>query len=183
MPYKKLDHDSSRLKVCCICWRKATRKLTATYEKKVKQLILDYDHSDPAFPAGICSSCRITLDTRATNNQLPISLEHKAKFRFDLRSSKFCKCRICQIAKTNGLLAKAMRRKAGRTCKAKRPIKVCSHCFIKFNRGIRHSSNMCRSKKFKISNFETIFLQDNKFCEQVTSNVLKIKKSDCNKQC
>ena len=70
-----------------------------------------------------------------------------------------------------------MRRKEGRTCKAKRPIKVCSLHFIKLNSGIRHYSNMRRSK-FKISNFETFILQDNKFCDQVTSKVLKIKKSD-----
>ena len=60
-------------------------------------------------------------------------MEHQTQFRFDLHPSKFCKCSICQIAKTNGLLAKAMRRKAGRTCKDKRPIKVCSHCFIELN--------------------------------------------------
>ena len=157
MPYKKLDRDSSRLKVCCLCWRKAARKLTPKYEGNVKELILDYDKDDPAFPTGICSSCRIILDTHASKNDLLISLEHKARSRLNLRSAKICKCRICQIAKTNGLEEKAMKKRAGRLCKPKRlAIKVCSCLFPKLNRGTRHSSSMCRSKKSIISNFYAI---------------------------
>ena len=181
MPYKKLNHDSSRLKVCCLCFRKATRKLTPKHEVFVKKLILDYDKTDPAFPTGICSSCRIILDTRASKDVV-IALEHKAKIGFYLRSDKICKCRICHIAKAKGLEAKAMKKKAGRHCKSKKAaVKVCSYCFIKLSRGTRHPLNKCRSKKSKISNFEAIFLHENKFCEQITSRALKRKYADCKK--
>ena len=109
----KLTHAGCRSKACCLCWRRADRIMIPSEILLVRlHGILDYDISNPAFPSGLCGSCRIALSSQTTSDQkfLKVSITHKISYkRVSPRTNIPCEYLICKIGKINGLQARNLK--------------------------------------------------------------------------
>ena len=68
MPKCARTHSESRRAICCACGRKVTdsREVNQCLEPLVKEFIYPgYSLDNEAYPTGICTSCRKTLDSLA----------------------------------------------------------------------------------------------------------------------
>lgn len=176
-----MDHSEARKKVCIICYRKASRGLSANDVVSIQNLVIqNYTPENPDLPCGICGPCHAILVEHRNGNMrrsLAVSDDYNAGARILTRSQPVCSCRICQVAKANGLEAKGLKKKRGRpssaTCVPEKKFKLCNNCFSKLYRGCNHSESQCKSKKQKLNNISQNVLSDSKTKQQVGANIVK----------
>lgn len=159
-----LDHERCRLKVCVLCYRKGSRKLSATDIAAINEFVIDgYDVNNPDFPASLCNGCYLLLSKRRNGHDidLPCFDDYDPQRPRDLRSEVSCSCKICKIAKVDKREATKLKKKPGRPSSSdtdgpsstlRRNIKICSQCFTIIHRGCVHNSNSCASLKNKVKN-------------------------------
>jgi G:T-mismatch repair DNA endonuclease (very short patch repair protein) len=174
-----MDHSEARHKVCVICYNKAKRSLSPIYVKVIQDYVIEnYSVENVDFPCGLCDSCRIIVsqykngDTKRT---LPLVDDYYPGTRILTRGKSVCECRICNVAKSNGIGAKSLKKRKGRPPSEPIPkkVKICPNCFGHIYQGCKHSSSICGSKKQKLENISRNVLTDEKTLQQVSSKVLK----------
>lgn len=156
------EHERCRIKVCVVCYEKASRVLSESQIETIQHYVIDgYSSTDPDFPCGVCTGCSIALFKKRKDPEflLPIiNVSYDPGRKLGLRSIDVCSCRICVVAKQNGLSAlqsSRKKRKRGRPTSNTVPehIKICSNCFTIISQGSDHTAAMCRSsKRTKVSN-------------------------------
>ena len=154
-----LGHENCRSKVCIICFSKATRSMSINEIEIIQQYVIDgYEVSNSDFPCGICVHCHLLLSQKKKDPDfvLPTAdINYEPNRPTALRSMSACSCRICEIATLNGLNAKKLTKKRGRsssstaTPKQIEKYKVCSRCFARIYRGSNHSSISCVNSRRK----------------------------------
>ena len=96
-----LNHEENHRKVCCICWRKASRIIFEPEIARVKKFVVEnYDKTDTHFPQGLCNTCRTVLlayDQEDFRLSLQISDDFSPHMDIHTRSLTKCLCRICKI--------------------------------------------------------------------------------------
>ena len=121
----KMNHETARSRVRCICWRKTSRKLYSKQVPAVAEVYMckfkeNYSITSSQFPCGICCGCSFRIHS---SKQLLLFNDISCTVRQNTRSLQVCRCRICQISRTNGLAAKIMKKKPGRPAGMKN---ICS---------------------------------------------------------
>lgn len=169
MPNKARDHSESRKVVCATCLNKAIkgRKINATLEGLIKNLIPEFSVENPIYPSVVCVTCAINL--KKQKKILTVSYE----FINTNQENPLCHCEICNIARSNNHDYKkkniAISREVGRPGNSNSPKKnlvVCSKCLNQVGKGKPHQCNI----RNKISNvLNTISEQQQ---EQVASKIL-----------
>ena len=154
-----LEHERCRSKVCVVCYEKANRTLSDLEIQTVHEFLIDgYNVTHPDFPSGICTGCSIILSKKRKDVDFKIKVleNYDPERKVGLRSVDTCLCRICRVAKMNGLSALQKSRKK---CKQGRPVsnpapnhlKICSNCFSIIAKGSNHSASLCKhSKRAKV---------------------------------
>ena len=170
MPSKsKRSHQENCLQVCAICYnesgKKCDRRVSAAEEAAIQQFVCTgYSCGDPNFPWGICRNCCFILSDwiseKANPRPLPVCDDYDSQIPRNTRSLTSCTCRICRLAKLNGLQWKAFVKRCKKKDTSKTSfsrgsgVKLCSNCFSRIYRGSNHSLTNCQSKRFKIDNLE-----------------------------
>ena len=195
MPTVKLSHDENRVKICAVCYgrsgSKVTQKVTDYLEPSMKTfLFADYDKSDPRFPIGLCTTCRISLlehmkGSSLQKRQAPRELlipdpdTFEVQLRRVTRSSvgQDCGCNICSLARLNGLdfrrfLAECKKVKTNFSPGVKYE-KLCKECFAPIYRGSNHSEDMCKSKRKTLKNLSEAVETSNTSMDLVASTYLR----------
>ncbi len=151
------SHDENRIKVCVICWRKGSCRISRHQEGLIRRFVLEnFDPLLTFFPNGICTTCKTVLlafgrgDFRRT---LPITDSFDANLPYGFRSMKNCCCRICMIARN--LRTSRNRALAGRSSHRNRS-KVCPRCLSSIYRGCRHSLTKCQGRKTLVHNIVSV---------------------------
>ena len=182
-----MDHLKAREKVCIVCYHKASRHLSNAEVEAVQNIIMEnYNVANPDLPCGICNSCHEILNEHSHGNMkrsLPISDNYHPGTRILTRGQPNCPCRICEVAKSNGLAVK--KKKRGRPSLARPPIrkfKLCPSCFSQVYKGSCHSEAKCQSQKHRLENISHNILLNDKTKEQVASRILTELKADGCKQ-
>ena len=161
----EIGHNDCRRRVCICCYRKAERSLSQTEVECIRtNLINGYSLEDPDFPNGICTGCHIELSKKENDqsyNLLPHVDDYDPKRERGLRSSATCECKICTVAKMQGLTYQRMyKKKGGRpksTSEKPKSFKICSQCFDHIYRGSNHSAIKCQnSRRSKVYNIESL---------------------------
>ena len=117
-----LEHERCRSKVCVVCYRKANRTLSELEIQTVQEFLIDgYNISHPDFPNGICTGCSIILSKKRKDVDLQIKVleNYDPERKTGLRSVDNCQCKICRVAKMNGL---NVLQKLRQNCKRDRPL-------------------------------------------------------------
>lgn len=159
-------HEINRTKVCIICYRKGNRQLSESAAEGVRRFVIeDFDINNSNFPSGICNGCHLLLSKKCNGEDvsLPVSEEYDPQRPKSMRSLTHCTCRICEVGEAKLMKAVKMKKKAGRPCNPesgtmenRETIKICGHCFTKLYPGCQHSSEMCSSRRSKVSNIEKL---------------------------
>ena len=158
----EIENEKCRSLVCVVCYQKASRSLSQLEIKNVQDYLIDgYSSSNPDFLNGICTGCSIALSKKRKDPTiaLPIVENYDPERKTGMRSLYSCTCKVCSVAKLNGLNVLLASRK---NCKKRgRPstktipehVKVCANCFTKIYRGCSHSVTQCQnSRRIKVSN-------------------------------
>ena len=154
-----MDNEQCREKVCVVCSKKASRKLS---DADVETARLHVDNQfiigTSDYPCGVCLNCHIALNKKAKGQDAKLNINQKYKpFRYLHSSDAECKCPICEIAKSCGLkqFKKSSKRGRPRTCEQQAPtIKVCSQCFQQVYQGCRHQCSSTSCRRDKVYNVE-----------------------------
>ena len=163
----EIGHEKCRSLVCVVCYQKASSSLSEAEILLVQEFLIDgYRSSHPDFPNGVCTGCSITLSRKRSDPTvaLPVVENYDPDRKAGLRSVDTCTCKICSVAKLNGLpflLAsrKNRKKKRGRPSTKTTPdnMKICSICFTKIYRGCNHSAAQCQqSRRIKVVNIMEI---------------------------
>ena len=97
-------HNRLRKKLCLICCDRADRDIPESLVPTIKEyLIWGYALEYPKLPGGLCSSCRISLNSMKNGNfdvLLPdwYDFSSMANFHFP-RDGSDCDCHLCQKAR------------------------------------------------------------------------------------
>ena len=160
------EHEKCRSLVCVAYYQKASRSLWEFEIKIVQYYLIDgYSSSHPDFLNGICTSCSISLSKKRKDPTiaLPIVENYDPERKTGLRSLNACSCKICSVAKLNGLnvplASRKNYKKRGRPTTKTTPehVKICANCFTKIYRGCSHSVTQCQnSRRIKVSNLMEI---------------------------
>ena len=167
MPYVKKDHEACRKLVCVVCWgatgKKASRSVSKAEEAALKEFVVSsYSLSDPRLPSGLCTDCHFILGTwmRGTENprSLPMQESYQALLPINTRSMGECMCKICTMAKMNGL---EWRKFVSSLKASKKPLKkntdrLCAKCFSRIFVGNRHTAEVCRSSVQIVENLSSV---------------------------
>ena len=111
---KKIGHEKCWALVCVVCYNKATHVLRDLDTKYVLEFIIEgYTASNPDFPYGICTICGFLLCKKYRDHsvKLPSVESYDPGRTAGLRSVNVCSCRICLVAKMNGLASLTAARK------------------------------------------------------------------------
>lgn len=155
----ELGHENCRRLVCVVCYEKASSVLTDLQTSYIQDFLIEgYTISNPDFPCGICKNCSfiVSKKSRDPNVKLPLVESYDPGRTAGLRSVSVCSCKICAVAKMNGLAsltAKRKKKKRGRPSQGTTPtaIRHCSSCFAPIYRGSNHSVDACkRSRRSKV---------------------------------
>jgi hypothetical protein len=174
-----MNHSEARQKVCIICYNKASRPLSALDIDGIQKYVIEnYNAENLDLPCGICSPCHGILTQHRkgdTHKPFPVVGDYNPGTRILTRANSVCTCRICAIAKANGLTAKSLKKKRGRPFSElpKKKVKLCSNCLAIVYQGCNHSQAHCNSKKQKLANISGNVLSDDMTKQQVTSYALK----------
>ena len=71
MPREKANHDTNRLKVCLLCFKKTKemRKITENHKDIIEKYVIDrLNWNDFSLPQVLCGSCRIILGEYSKGN-------------------------------------------------------------------------------------------------------------------
>ena len=75
-----MDHEKCREKVCVVCSKKASRKLSKTLISAVKiHVDPQFNEKTPDYPTGICTSCQILLNKKNNGQDVELSINQKYK--------------------------------------------------------------------------------------------------------
>ena len=195
MPNVKLSHDENRVKICAVCngrsGSKATQKVTDFLEPSMKTFVFaEYDKSDPMFPTGLCTTCRISLmehmnGSSLQNREAPRKLLIPDPDTFDVqlrrvtRSSvgQDCECNICSLARLNGLELRRFLAECKKVQTNYSPgvqyEKLCKDCFAPIYRGSNHSEDKCKSRRKTIKNLNEAVQTSNTSMDLVASTYLR----------
>ena len=102
----EIRHEKCRSLVCVKCYQKVSRLLWELEIKNVQNYLINrYSSSHPDFPNGICRGCSIALSKKRKDPTiaLPIVENYDPERKTGLRSLNACSCKICSVAKLNGL--------------------------------------------------------------------------------
>lgn len=175
-------HDENRNRVCVICYRKGSRKLSSTDINAIQDYVIDgYSPENSNFPKAMCNGCFFILNKKRNgiDVNLPMCDNYDPDRPIILRSSIQCSCRICCVARADLNEAKNMKKKPGRrpsqqaNINTESSFKVCGLCFAKLYRGCSHSNESCRSKRQKISNINDLLDSPTKVTKQrVASRII-----------
>ena len=155
----EIGHEKCRRLVCVVCYNKAPRLLTELETKHVQDFVIEgYTISNPDFPCGICKNCSfiISKKSRDPTVKLPLVESYDPGRTAGLRSVSVCSCKICSVAKMNGLASLTCARKKnkrGRPSTKSLPTAArhCSNCFSAIYRGSNHSAESCKiSRRSKV---------------------------------
>ena len=197
-PTPKLSHDDCRSKVCAVCYcrsgSKAVKKVSDRHETAIKELVFaDYKKDDPRFPCGLCLPCYFSLADNIQgfnikNEQKPPRLlllpdpeTYDNELQRNTRSSSTssCQCRICSIARTNGLQWKMFVSKCKKGPTAASPVskydRLCKLCMAPIYRGSNHSEERCKSKRQSLENITNAVAYSNTSIDIVASKLIKSK--------
>ena len=142
-----------------MCMNKGTDKITETVLGRIrKYFIQNYNMEDECCAAGICPKCRNDLsDIEKGTKSVDIL---PSVFDFGLinpfttvtrnEQNPICQCRICDIARINGLHARANQRRIGRPLTASADnstsvnkscevVRLCTSCKSPYGRGLSHT--------------------------------------------
>ena len=156
------SHELRRGKVCVVCYKKATRAVSAGDIEVVRNHIIEgYSSSNADLPSGICIGCSLNLSKKRKDATFAIPNcvdDYDPRRKAGLRSSAAhdCDCRICKVALESGFEKHHKRKyqkKRGRPTTKSTPLssfKVCGHCFAKLYRGCNHSSEVCNSRRNRV---------------------------------
>ena len=196
MPYVKLTHQDCRSKVCAVCYgrsgRKATQNVTDYLEEGIQSFVFaEFDKRDERFPSGVCTTCRMTLiehikgkslrDDRDEQRTLllPDPDQYEAQIIRVTRSSsqQGCECRICSLARLNGLqwlkFVSDCKKVKTDFAPGVKYDKLCKDCFAPIYRGSNHSVDVCRSRKHTLDNVTDAIHNANTSMDLVASKFLK----------
>ena len=164
------EHEKCRSKVCIICYQKASRKLSDTQIKTIQDYVIDgYNCSHPDFPNAVCTHCSVLLNLKRNDQNVVLRLvtdDYNPNGKLGLRSVDMCLCKICSVARQNGLQDLHSYRKNNKK-RGRRPstktdpdhvVKICSNCFEKIYRGSGHSAEQCKraSRRTKVANIQDL---------------------------
>lgn len=161
-------HEACRHRVCVICYRKGQRPLSDIDITAVQEFVIaNYNVKNPDFPAALCNGCHLLLCKKRNghNIKLPDMIEdYDPKRPIQLRSMLACPCRICETATLRNSEAVKLKKKRGRpssdaestSLKRISRIKICGNCYMKLYPGCNHSADMCKSKRQKVYNLESL---------------------------
>ena len=152
----KMKHSKARLKVCLLCFNKASKEIAKlsshVHEQISKHIFSDFNVNDPRLPSAICNSCQSKLNRVAKGErQNTFDLEQLSRNIESLSRvsprTETCSCLICKIAKASGAAARKIthehRSKVGGP--AAEPDLVihdlCGRCLSPKYRGCSHSCN------------------------------------------
>ena len=162
----EIGHEKCRSLVCVVCYQKASRSLFEAEILLVQEFLIDgYRSSHPDFPNGVCTGCSIALSRKRSDPTvaLPVVENYDSDRKAGLRSVDTCTCKICSVAKLNGLAfllaSRKYRKKRGRLSTKTTPdnMKICSICFTNLYRGCNHSAAQCQpSRRIKVVNIMEI---------------------------
>ena len=84
--------------------------------------------------------------------EIPVLESYDPERKVGFRSVGTCSCRICTVAKRNGLsvlqLSRKKRKRGRPTSKpVPRHIKICSNCFLTLAKGSNHTAVQCKNSK------------------------------------
>lgn len=173
------SHESARHRVCVLCYRKGSRKLSPNDISFISDnIIQDYSPNNPDFPAAICNGCYLLLSKKRNGQEvrLPEVDSYDPRRQMTLRS-KACECRICEIAHAELQAAVKLKKKPGRPVVVKDTIKaesfkICSNCFSKIYRGCSHSKQVCSSRRSKVYHLENLIDSDSTTKERLASRTI-----------
>ena len=75
-----MDHDACRNKVCIVCAKKATRTVSGSEIKAIKNFIdADFNVDSPDYPRGVCTSCSIALNKKNNGKETTLSINQTYK--------------------------------------------------------------------------------------------------------
>jgi len=174
-----MDHSEARQKVCIICYHKASRPLSSLDIEGIQNFVIEnYNPENPDLPCAICTPCQGALTKYRNGNMqthLPIASDYDPGTRVLTRGNSVCSCRICKVAKSNGIAAKSLKRKRQGRPSSEVPnkkFKLCTNCFTMLYQGCNHSQAQCNSKKHQVDNICSNACQL-MTKQQVASKVLK----------
>ena len=106
MPHYARNHTQNRRRVCILCMKKATDKISDLVLERIHTHVSELRHYDPCdrqFPRAICGTCRIILAKIEKGNidssNLPEIINYKSIIHNCIDNSNKCKCLICQVAR------------------------------------------------------------------------------------
>ena len=102
----EIGHGKCRSLVCVVCYQKASRSLSELEIKNIQDYLIDgYSSSHSEFPNGICTGSSIALSKKRKDStiSLPIVENYDPERKTGLRSLNPLSCKICSVAKLNGL--------------------------------------------------------------------------------
>ena len=166
------DHETSRKKICGVCFRKIKPIELRDISDNLLQLILKHyykDYSLDDMPLVICTSCCKTLqviESGCDSRKLPaIQYPKNCRPKTATRSQYGCACDICAVARITGFQFKnyseKQRKKPGRPSKmdiSESKMTICTQCFSKLGKGLQHNCKSTANRgtvKFKIIDFQT----------------------------
>ena len=167
MPYKKKDHEACRKLVCVVCWgssgKKASRPVSKSEAAALRQFVVSsYSTADPRFPTGLCTDCHFILGTwmRGSDNPRPLPMppSYQAMLPITTRSLEMCNCKICSLARLNGLDWKnfVSDMKTAHKPLDKNVERLCANCFSRIYPGNHHTEQVCRSVVQAVENISDV---------------------------
>jgi hypothetical protein len=197
-PTPKLSHDECRAKVCAVCYcrsgSQATKKVSVRQELAIKELVFtEYNKDDPRFPSGLCTLCFFSLADHTEGHNLknkktpPRVLLLPDPDIYDMEllratrstSSTSCQCRICSVARKNGLQWKMFVAKCKKGPVATSPVgkyeRLCKLCLAPIYRGSNHSEERCKSRRQSLENITDAVNNSNTSLDLVASKFLRSK--------
>ena len=167
MPYVKKDHEACRKLVCVVCWgssgKKASRPVSKSEAAALRQFVVSsYSTADPRFPTGLCTDCHFILGTwmRGSDNPRPLPMppSYQAMLPITTRSLEMCNCKICSLARLNGLDWKnfVSDMKTAHKPLNKNVERLCAKCFSRIYPGNHHTEQVCRSVVQAVENISDV---------------------------
>ena len=195
MPHFKLSHEDCRSKVCALCYgrsgSKATQSVTNYLEQGLQSFVFaEYRKEDERFPSGLCTSCRLSLteqmkgsslQQRVTSRKLLLPDTECYEVQLGIvtraKSEQPCNCRICSLARLNGLEWKMFvancKKEQSDVSPGIKYERLCKNCFAPIYKGSNHTANACKSRRHALSNLTEAVSNANTSMDLAASKYLK----------
>ena len=93
----EIGHKKCCSLVCLVCYKKASRSLSASEIQSIQEIVIDgYSSSDPDFPNGVCMSCSIVSSKKGNDptTALAVAESYDPEIKTGLRSVNTCSCKF-----------------------------------------------------------------------------------------